>query len=103
MTNQDRDAKEIELFRIEPHPPERSTDHTEKAYSSLVTLFRMLQRENKYLKKKTTCCRCEGKEASHMLLPCGHYGVCGSCVERIIQCPVCRRDVTEGLRVQLSL
>ena len=46
-----------------------------------------------------SCVVCLDEAKSHVLVPCGHQCVCGSCGERLAQCPVCRQAVTMSMRV----
>uniref|UniRef100_A0A8B9FSM2 Leucine rich repeat and sterile alpha motif containing 1 n=1 Tax=Amazona collaria TaxID=241587 RepID=A0A8B9FSM2_9PSIT len=34
-----------------------------------------------------------------VFLPCGHVCCCQSCCERLLTCPLCRRDVTQRIRI----
>lgn len=55
-------------------------------------------------RKQHTCVVCMDKEVDHVMVPCGHLCVCGSCAgalkhEKMNACPVCRRKTKLVQRV----
>lgn len=34
-----------------------------------------------------------------IFLPCGHVCCCQSCCERLLTCPLCRRDIAQRIRI----
>eukprot|EP00929_Paragymnodinium_shiwhaense_P091518 TRINITY_DN51434_c0_g1_i1.p1 TRINITY_DN51434_c0_g1~~TRINITY_DN51434_c0_g1_i1.p1 ORF type:complete len:784 (+),score=64.15 TRINITY_DN51434_c0_g1_i1:297-2354(+) len=48
------------------------------------------------------CCVCLDAGASHVIVPCGHQCVCGSCVRGLTSCPVCRGPIHQSIRVFAS-
>ncbi|KAM4647455.1 E3 ubiquitin-protein ligase LRSAM1 isoform 8-T9 [Amazona ochrocephala] len=49
--------------------------------------------------KKSECVVCMEQETQMVFLPCGHVCCCQSCCERLLTCPLCRRDVTQRIRI----
>ncbi|NXI90094.1 LRSM1 ligase, partial [Psophia crepitans] len=49
--------------------------------------------------KKSECVVCMEQEAQMIFLPCGHVCCCQTCCERLHTCPLCRRDVTQRIRI----
>ena len=48
---------------------------------------------------ESKCIICMTEERDHVLVPCGHKGTCKECSRRLAQCPVCRKDVRDRIRV----
>ncbi|XP_030362884.1 E3 ubiquitin-protein ligase LRSAM1 isoform X5 [Strigops habroptila] len=49
--------------------------------------------------KKSECVVCMEQETQMIFLPCGHVCCCQSCCERLLTCPLCRRDITQCIRI----
>jgi Zinc finger, C3HC4 type (RING finger)/Ubiquitin family len=45
------------------------------------------------------CVVCLERRSSHVLIPCGHLCLCGSCVTSVTRCPICRKFIRRSLRV----
>ncbi|NXK76408.1 LRSM1 ligase, partial [Amazona guildingii] len=92
-------AKTIpELLRTEdtevPAAPEPSAP-CEEPPSPVVPTAPLLQWDE----KKSECVVCMEQETQMIFLPCGHVCCCQSCCERLLTCPLCRRDVTQRIRI----
>ncbi|NXD71785.1 LRSM1 ligase, partial [Eolophus roseicapillus] len=92
-------AKTIpELLRTEdtevPAAPEPSAP-CEEPPSPVVPTAPLLQWD----KKKSECIVCMEQETQMIFLPCGHVCCCQSCCERLLTCPLCRRDITQRIRI----
>eukprot|EP00756_Hemistasia_phaeocysticola_P005904 Hpha_TRINITY_DN13563_c0_g2::TRINITY_DN13563_c0_g2_i1::g.111558::m.111558 len=55
----------------------------------------MMQR----LAESLQCCVCMDADKDTVLMPCRHLCVCESCSRDVMTCPLCRKDVTERVRV----
>ena len=42
---------------------------------------------------ESTCIVCMAHPKTHLAVPCGHQCACGTCAERMQQCPYCRVQV----------
>ncbi|NXF29502.1 LRSM1 ligase, partial [Nyctibius bracteatus] len=49
--------------------------------------------------KKSECVVCMEQETQMIFLPCGHVCCCQTCCERLNTCPLCRKDVTQRIRI----
>ncbi|XP_064892165.1 E3 ubiquitin-protein ligase LRSAM1 isoform X3 [Columba livia] len=49
--------------------------------------------------KKSECVVCMEQETQMIFLPCGHVCCCQTCCERLHTCPLCRKDVTQRIRI----
>uniref|UniRef100_A0A8B9FWI3 Leucine rich repeat and sterile alpha motif containing 1 n=1 Tax=Amazona collaria TaxID=241587 RepID=A0A8B9FWI3_9PSIT len=87
-----------ELLRTEdtevPAAPEPSAP-CEEPLSPVVPTAPLLQWDE----KKSECVVCMEQETQMVFLPCGHVCCCQSCCERLLTCPLCRRDVTQRIRI----
>ncbi|NXJ68942.1 LRSM1 ligase, partial [Rostratula benghalensis] len=50
-------------------------------------------------KKKSECVVCMEQETQMIFLPCGHVCCCQTCCQRLHSCPLCRRDITQRIRI----
>ncbi|NXX53230.1 LRSM1 ligase, partial [Scopus umbretta] len=49
--------------------------------------------------KKSECVVCMEQETQMVFLPCGHVCCCQTCCERLHICPLCRKDITQRIRI----
>uniref|UniRef100_A0A8C9EQP4 Leucine rich repeat and sterile alpha motif containing 1 n=1 Tax=Pavo cristatus TaxID=9049 RepID=A0A8C9EQP4_PAVCR len=70
----------------------------EEAPSSVVPTAPLLQWDE----KKSECVVCMEQEAQMIFLPCGHVCCCQTCCKRLQSCPLCRRDITQHVRIFYS-
>ncbi|NWH47359.1 LRSM1 ligase, partial [Fregata magnificens] len=49
--------------------------------------------------KKSECVVCMEQETQMVFLPCGHVCCCQTCCERLHTCPLCRKDITQRIRI----
>lgn len=70
----------------------------EEAPSSVVPTAPLLQWDE----KKSECVVCMEQEAQMIFLPCGHVCCCQTCCKRLQTCPLCRRDITQHVRIFYS-
>ncbi|NXE83360.1 LRSM1 ligase, partial [Cochlearius cochlearius] len=49
--------------------------------------------------KKSECIVCMEQETQTVFLPCGHVCCCQTCCERLHTCPLCRKDITQRIRI----
>uniref|UniRef100_A0A8C3LJU1 Leucine rich repeat and sterile alpha motif containing 1 n=1 Tax=Chrysolophus pictus TaxID=9089 RepID=A0A8C3LJU1_CHRPC len=70
----------------------------EEAPSSVVPSAPLLQWDE----KKSECVVCMEQEAQMIFLPCGHVCCCQTCCKRLQTCPLCRRDITQHVRIFYS-
>jgi len=59
-------------------------------------------RHRQALEEHTTCSICMTTPRDVLLQPCGHYALCSSCADRVEQCPICRANITNKIRVHAS-
>ncbi|XP_074464373.1 E3 ubiquitin-protein ligase LRSAM1 isoform X2 [Larus michahellis] len=52
--------------------------------------------------KKSECVVCMEQETQMIFLPCGHVCCCQTCCERLHTCPLCRKDITQRIRIFYS-
>lgn len=45
------------------------------------------------------CVICIERKKTHLLYPCGHYSYCGTCVEFISECAMCRKHIVHRIKV----
>ncbi|XP_053940048.1 E3 ubiquitin-protein ligase LRSAM1 isoform X2 [Cuculus canorus] len=77
-----------------PAAPEPSAPF-EEAPSPMVPTAPLLQWDE----KKSECVVCMERETQMIFLPCGHVCCCQTCCERLHTCPLCRKDVTQRIRI----
>ncbi|KAM6337174.1 E3 ubiquitin-protein ligase LRSAM1 isoform 4-T6 [Alca torda] len=80
-----------------PAAPEPSAPF-EEAPSPMVPTAPPLQWEE----KKSECVVCMEQETQMIFLPCGHVCCCQTCCERLHACPLCRKDITQRIRIFYS-
>ncbi|XP_074912018.1 E3 ubiquitin-protein ligase LRSAM1 isoform X2 [Buteo buteo] len=73
--------------------PEPSTPFEEPP-SPMVLMAPPLQWE-----KKSECVVCMEQETQMIFLPCGHVCCCQTCCEQLHSCPLCRKDITQRIRI----
>ncbi|XP_069729676.1 E3 ubiquitin-protein ligase LRSAM1 isoform X2 [Phaenicophaeus curvirostris] len=78
-----------------PAAPEPSVPFEEEAPSPVVPTAPLLQWDE----KKSECVVCMEQETQMIFLPCGHVCCCQTCCERLHTCPLCRKDVTQRIRI----
>ncbi|XP_074017171.1 E3 ubiquitin-protein ligase LRSAM1 [Numenius arquata] len=49
--------------------------------------------------KKSECIVCMEQETQMVFLPCGHVCCCQTCCQRLHTCPLCRKDITQRIRI----
>ncbi|NXN90957.1 LRSM1 ligase, partial [Rhinopomastus cyanomelas] len=49
--------------------------------------------------KKSECVVCMEQETQMIFLPCGHICCCQTCCEQLHTCPLCRKDITQRIRI----
>ncbi|XP_014807846.1 PREDICTED: E3 ubiquitin-protein ligase LRSAM1 isoform X3 [Calidris pugnax] len=49
--------------------------------------------------KKSECVVCMEQETQAVFLPCGHVCCCQTCSQQLHACPLCRRDITQRIRI----
>ncbi|NXW21843.1 LRSM1 ligase, partial [Circaetus pectoralis] len=74
--------------------PEPSTPFEEPP-SPVVLMAPPLQWEE----KKSECVVCMEQETQMIFLPCGHVCCCQTCCEQLHTCPLCRKDITQRIRI----
>jgi hypothetical protein len=47
----------------------------------------------------TECVVCLDNERAYAIVPCGHLCVCGGCVGRVKECPICRGRIQSILKI----
>ncbi|XP_038020809.2 E3 ubiquitin-protein ligase LRSAM1 isoform X3 [Anas platyrhynchos] len=52
--------------------------------------------------EKSECVVCMEREAQTVFLPCGHVCCCQTCCEQLRACPLCRKDITQHVRIFYS-
>ncbi|KAM9594646.1 E3 ubiquitin-protein ligase LRSAM1 isoform 2-T6 [Morphnus guianensis] len=74
--------------------PEPSTPFEEPP-SPMVLMAPPLQWEE----KKSECVVCMEQETQMIFLPCGHVCCCQTCCDQLHTCPLCRKDITQRIRI----
>ncbi|CAM9679235.1 unnamed protein product [Bubo scandiacus] len=49
--------------------------------------------------KKSECVVCMEQETQMIFLPCGHVCCCQTCCQRLLTCPLCRKDIAQRIRI----
>ncbi|KAM6297020.1 E3 ubiquitin-protein ligase LRSAM1 [Aegotheles albertisi] len=49
--------------------------------------------------RKSECVVCMEQETQMIFLPCGHVCCCQTCCQRLHTCPLCRKDITQRIRI----
>ncbi|XP_063792262.1 E3 ubiquitin-protein ligase LRSAM1 isoform X2 [Pseudophryne corroboree] len=52
--------------------------------------------------RNSECVVCMEQEAQSIFLPCGHVCCCSNCGDALQTCPLCRRDITQRIRIYHS-
>ncbi|XP_040387522.1 E3 ubiquitin-protein ligase LRSAM1 isoform X2 [Cygnus olor] len=52
--------------------------------------------------EKSECVVCMEQEAQTVFLPCGHVCCCQTCCKQLRACPLCRKDITQHVRIFYS-
>uniref|UniRef100_A0A7S3D9H4 RING-type domain-containing protein n=2 Tax=Palpitomonas bilix TaxID=652834 RepID=A0A7S3D9H4_9EUKA len=60
---------------------------------------RQVRREREAAETEKQCKICYANDASHALLPCGHFCVCEECLPHLRQCPICNGDFVDSNRI----
>ena len=47
------------------------------------------------------CVVCLDLQRTHLLVPCGHFSFCGTCVALLPKCPLCNADVVSNVKVYM--
>ncbi|KAM9370853.1 E3 ubiquitin-protein ligase LRSAM1 [Phaethornis superciliosus] len=76
-----------------PAAPEPSAPF-EELPSPVVPTAPPLQQE-----MKSECVVCMEQETQMIFLPCGHVCCCQTCCEQLLTCPLCRKDITQRIRI----
>lgn len=76
----------------------------ERELSSLQQHMRNSRAQNAYQQQRPVereedlCKICYDREMEVVLLPCGHLVLCSLCAQKVSDCPVCRRTITNTIR-----
>lgn len=73
-----------------------------KTVGDLKLKYRALKNENKYLKEKNTCRKCQMRPVSVTFLPCGHYSHCYDCGQTFSACPICKKTILADVKTYLA-
>ena len=57
-----------------------------------------LSEENLKLKQERLCKICFDREATFVLIPCGHFVSCNLCSSSLSNCPICRSNIKEFVK-----
>ncbi len=55
--------------------------------------------ENERLKDSQLCKICMDEEMQVLFMPCNHFVTCEECAKVVKQCPICREDILNTIRV----
>ena len=66
------------------------------------TLVKKIKEENERLKDSQLCKICMDEEMQVLFVPCNHMVACEDCAIIVKQCPICRVDITNTIRVYKS-
>ncbi|NXU32525.1 LRSM1 ligase, partial [Thalassarche chlororhynchos] len=77
-----------------PAAPEPSAPF-EEPLNPVVPMAPLLQWDE----KKSECVVCMEQETQMIFLPCGHVCCCQTCCARLHTCPLCRKDITQCIRI----
>ena len=61
-----------------------------------------LEYQAKNLEKERFCKICIQAEICYAFIPCGHQVTCENCVTELKDCPICRKKITNSLKIYLS-
>ena len=67
------------------------------AIPSVSTPEKTKRKENRVADEE--CCICFEEKPDYCLVPCGHSGICGSCVGKMERCPFCKTKVDGGMKL----
>ena len=40
----------------------------------------------------------DNPKENYILVPCGHVGMCSTCIKSLETCPICREEVTQYMK-----
>ncbi|KAG4098001.1 hypothetical protein H8356DRAFT_992492 [Neocallimastix lanati (nom. inval.)] len=65
------------------------------------------ERELKIKNGEIICKVCHSSKVTEILVPCGHYAVCSSCITKlktnnISKCPICKRRIDKAIKLYVS-
>ncbi|XP_076443552.1 uncharacterized protein LOC143282016 [Babylonia areolata] len=61
-----------------------------------------LREENRRLKARQLCRKCQTRSVSITFLPCGHFAFCYDCGQGYHACPLCRKTILADVRTFLA-
>eukprot|EP01094_Clydonella_sp_ATCC50884_P028763 TRINITY_DN8747_c0_g1_i1.p1 TRINITY_DN8747_c0_g1~~TRINITY_DN8747_c0_g1_i1.p1 ORF type:complete len:421 (+),score=99.55 TRINITY_DN8747_c0_g1_i1:89-1264(+) len=76
--------------------PQGATEHKEDVAAAAVEIDAAVRAE------AALCVVCFVEPKSHVLLPCGHICLCGTCASALAYCPLCRAGVDSVHRVYMD-
>ena len=62
----------------------------------------LIEKEIQSLKESKFCKICVNNEINTILLPCGHLVTCNACASSLKNCPMCRRNINDKIRIYMS-
>lgn len=75
---------------------------TLQQHSQATQSARVAQRQMEEMILSSYCVVCHENEKTHLIQPCGHFSLCGSCINNMVTgdpCPMCRVAMTQFQRV----
>ena len=79
-----------------------TADDTEASVRSTVTNSISSAHTIESARNVNTCCICLQNVKDVVLFPCKHLCICWHCQKRVSTCPLCRKRITERVRVFVS-
>ena len=78
-----------------------SLDISKLVNGSQVSLLLKRELSPKKLRETDECCVCMNSEKNCVIYPCAHLVTCFNCTEKLTECPVCKKKITNFNRVYM--
>ena len=62
----------------------------------------LIEKEIQNLKESNFCKICVNNEINTVFLPCGHLVTCNACALSLKNCPMCRKNINDKIRIYMS-
>ena len=82
--------------------PSRVVDKVSALEPSPGVEDQLLRTENERMKTQMQCKVCFNADVGVVFLPCGHLVVCTNCAPSLQSCVICRKKITETIKIYMS-
>ena len=93
---------DLELLELQQYLLQKQFKSLKIENENLKTSQQLFEKEIQSLKESQFCKICVNNEMNTALLPCGHLVTCNECASILKDCPMCRKNINDKIRIYMS-